>query len=93
MVGNELWSVCPACVRIGTIVGIWGAFIPQAPSLTVLMIASELSTVHQIVTQDFNMRTVCAKMVVPKNVNGDQISVKLKCWQKCLNSLELNQIF
>jgi hypothetical protein len=35
------------------------------------MIAGELNgcTVHQIITQDLNMRKVCAKMV-PKNLNG-----------------------
>jgi hypothetical protein len=39
------------------------------------MIADELNinecTVHQIVTQDLNMRKVCAEMV-PKNLNGNQ---------------------
>jgi hypothetical protein len=41
--------------------------------LTIRIIADEVNdcTVCQIVTQDLNMREVCAKMV-PENLNDDQ---------------------
>jgi hypothetical protein len=60
------------------------------------MIADEFNinecTAHQIVTQDLNMRKVCAKMV-PKKLNDDQKAVKTKLRQKCLKGSKLNNIF
>jgi hypothetical protein len=62
------------------------------------MIADELNInecrVHQIVTQDLNMREVCAKMV-KKIWTMIKKCVEMKCWQKCLNSSKpdfLNQV-
>jgi transposase len=51
------------------------AYIRQDRCLAIRMIADELNinegTVHQIVTQDLNMRKLCAKMV-PEKLNDDQ---------------------
>jgi hypothetical protein len=61
-------------VRTNTNVARVRAFI-QDRRLTIRIIADELNIneymVHPIVTQDLNMRKVCAKMV-PKNLNDDQ---------------------
>jgi len=56
--------------------------------LTLRMISSELNlnrfTVHQILTQDLDMRKVCAKMV-PKNLKTEQ---KASRWDVCLDLLD-----
>jgi hypothetical protein len=53
------------------------------------MIADELNEcmVHQIVTQNLNMRKVCAK-VVPKNVNDNQKAHQNKVLAEMLQLLE-----
>jgi predicted unusual protein kinase regulating ubiquinone biosynthesis (AarF/ABC1/UbiB family) len=53
------------------------------------MIADELNecTVHQIVTQDLNMRKVCAKMV-PKNLNDYQKARRNEVSAEMLERLE-----
>jgi hypothetical protein len=60
-----------ASVRTSTNVDHARAFIRQNRGLTIRKIAIEVNinecTVHQIVTQDLNMRTVFAKMV-PKKI-------------------------
>jgi len=57
-------------------------------SLTLRMISSELNlnrfTIHQILTQDLNMRKVCAKMV-PKNLMTEQ---KVNGRDVCLDLLD-----
>jgi hypothetical protein len=72
---DELRSGSPASVRTSTDVDRVRAFIRQDRRFTIPMITDELDmnecTVHQSVAQDFNMRTVCAKMVL-KNVNDDE---------------------
>jgi hypothetical protein len=65
----------PVSVRTSTNVERVGAFIRQDRRLTFRIITDELDinecTVHQIVTQNLNMRKLCAKMVL-KNFNDDQ---------------------
>jgi hypothetical protein len=50
------------------------------------MIADEC-TVHQTVTEDLNMRMVCAKMV-PKNSSGDQKARRKEVSSEMLEPLE-----
>jgi hypothetical protein len=61
------------------------------------MVANKLNinacTVHQIVTQDFNMRTVCAKMIVPENFNDDQKAHRMKVLVELLEHLETEPDF
>jgi len=56
--------------------------------LTLRMISNELNlnrfTVHQILTQDLDMRKVCAKMV-PKNLTTEQ---KANRWDVCLDFVD-----
>jgi hypothetical protein len=72
---------------------VWGLNIHQDRSLTIRMIADELNEckVHQIVMQDFNMRTVYA-VIVTKN-----FSAQKACWNKVLAEMldwfKLNEIF
>jgi hypothetical protein len=62
-------------VRTSTNVDHVWPFIRQDRRMIIPVIADELNinerTVQQIVTQNLNMRRVCAKMV-PKNLNNDQ---------------------
>jgi hypothetical protein len=60
-------------MRTSTDVNHIKAFIHQDRHLTIQMISDELNEymAHRIVTQDLNIRKVCAK-VVPKNLNDDQ---------------------
>jgi orotate phosphoribosyltransferase-like protein len=62
-------------LRTSTKVGRVRAFFHQYRHLTIRAIADELNinecTAHQLVTQAFNTRKVCAK-IVPKNLNDDQ---------------------
>jgi hypothetical protein len=66
-VQDEPRSGRPASVRISTNVDLVRAFILQDRRLKIRIIADKLNTnectIHQIVTQDLNMRKVCAKMV------------------------------
>ena len=61
------------------------------PRLTLRMINSELNlnrfTVHQIITQDLDMRKVCAKMV-PKNLTTEQKANRRDVCLDLLNRLE-----
>jgi hypothetical protein len=88
---DEPRSVCPASVRTSTNVDHMKAFIHQVRRLTIQMIADKLHInecmVHQIVTQDLNMRKVCAK-VVPKNLNDDQKAHRNKVLAEMLQRLE-----
>jgi hypothetical protein len=97
MVEDEPQSGYPASVRGSTNVDHIRTFICQDQLLTIRMIIDEINinefTVHQIVTQDLNMRKVCAKMI-PKNLNDNQkVHRETKCQQKFLNGLKLNLIF
>jgi hypothetical protein len=69
-VDDEQRSGRPAAVKTNTNVDFVGAFISQDRHLTIRMIAHEFDinecTVHQIVTQNLNMRKMCAKMVPKK---------------------------
>jgi predicted transcriptional regulator len=78
--GEKWWEDGPrsgrlAPVRTSTNVDRVRAFVRQDRRLTIRMIADELNinecTVHKIVTQDPNMRKVCAK-TLPENLNDDQ---------------------
>jgi hypothetical protein len=73
-VEDEPWPGRPASVWTSTNIDRVMAFI-QNWCLTIRIIADELNInecmVHPIVTQDLNMRKVCAKMF-PKNLNDDQ---------------------
>ena len=64
------------------------SFVRSDRRLTLRMISSELNlngfTVHQILTQDLDMRKVCAKMV-PKNLTTEQ---KANRRDVCLDHLE-----
>ena len=59
--------------------------------LTLRMISSELNlnqfTVHQILTQDLDMRKVCAKMV-PKNLMTEQKASRIDVFLDVLDRLE-----
>jgi histone-lysine N-methyltransferase SETMAR len=74
-VADEPRSGHPASVRTSTNVDHVRAFVRQDQRLKIRIITDELNinecTVHQIFTQDFNTRKVCANMV-PKNVNDNQ---------------------
>jgi hypothetical protein len=48
--------------------------------------------VHKIVTQDFDMRTVCAKMV-PKNWNDDQKAHRIEVLAEILERLRTDPYF
>ena len=60
--------------------------------LTLRMISSELNlnrfTVHQILTQDLDMRKVCAKMV-PKNLTTEQKANRRDVFLDFLDHLDL----
>jgi hypothetical protein len=70
-VEDEPRSRRPASVRTSINVDHVKAFIRQDQRLTIRMIVDELNinecTVHKILTQDFNMRTVSAKTIPKKN--------------------------
>jgi hypothetical protein len=74
MVEDDPHSGRPACLRTSTNVDRMRDFICQDRRLTIQIIPNELNinecTVHQIVTEDLNMRKVCAEMV-PKNLNDN----------------------
>jgi hypothetical protein len=81
----------PASVRTSTNVERVRAFIRQDQCLTIRMIVDELNihecTVHQILTQDLNMRTVCAK-TVPKNLDDDPRARRNEASAEMLERLE-----
>ena len=59
--------------------------------LTLRMISSQLNlkrfTVHQILTQDLDMRKVCAKMV-PKNLTTEQKANRRDVWLDLVDRLQ-----
>jgi hypothetical protein len=67
MVEDEPRSLRLASVSASSNVGRMRAFIRQDRRLTIRMIPDELNinerTVHQVFTQDLDMRKLCAKMV------------------------------
>jgi hypothetical protein len=95
-VADELQSGRPACVRTSTNVDHVRAFIHQDRHLTIRMTADELNvndcTVHQIVTQDLNMRKVCAKMV-PNHLNDNQKVHRNQVLVEMLQQLETEPDF
>jgi hypothetical protein len=72
-VEDEPRSGRPAPVRTSTNVDRVRAFLRQDRRSTIRMIADEVNvcTVHQMVTQDVNMRKVLA-MMIPKHLNDNQ---------------------
>jgi hypothetical protein len=58
------------------------------------MIADELNgcTVHQIITQELNMRRVCAKMV-PENLNDDQKACRIEVSEEMLERIKTEPDF
>lgn len=74
-VEDELTSGCPTSARTSKNINPVRAFIRQDRHLTIGMTTNELNinecTVCQIVTQDMNMKKVCAKMG-PKDLNNNQ---------------------
>jgi hypothetical protein len=95
-VEDEQRSGRPASVRTRTNVDRVGAFIRQDRRLMMRIIADEINinecTVHQVVTRDLNMRTVCAKMV-PENLNDDQKAHRNEVSAEMLQRLETEPDF
>jgi hypothetical protein len=91
MVEDEQRSGRPTSVRTNTNVDRVRAFIRQDRSLTIGKITDVINinecTVHQIVTQDFFIKKVCAKMV-PKNLNSDQKAPRNEVTAEILERLE-----
>jgi hypothetical protein len=83
-------------MRTSTNVDRVGSFIRQDRRLTIRTTADDLNinecTVHQIVTQDLNMRNVCAK-TVPRNLNDDQKARGTEVSAESLERLETEPIF
>jgi hypothetical protein len=90
-VEDEQRSGRPAFVRIGTDVNRVRAFVRQDGRSTIGMTADDLNshecTVHQTVTQNLNMRKVCAEMV-SKNLNDDQRARRKEVSAEMLERLE-----
>lgn len=67
------------------------ALIREDRRLTVRMLASEVGinreTVRQIITNDFGMRKLCAKMV-PKNLTTEQKQHRMDVAEDCLEQVE-----
>jgi hypothetical protein len=95
-VEDELRCGRLASMRTSTNVDRVGAFIRQDRRLTIRMIADELnineSTVHRTVTQDLNLRKVCADMV-PKIWNDDQKARRIEVSVEMLEQFETEPDF
>lgn len=90
-VEDEACAGRPVEVRIDANAQRVRALIRQDRRLTVRMLASELcinrETVRQILTNDFGMRKLCAKMV-PKNLSAEQKQHRMDVAKDCLEQAE-----
>jgi gamma-glutamyl phosphate reductase len=95
-VEDEPRSGRPAPVNATKNVDRVGAYIRQDRRLTIRIIADELNinecTDHQNVTQDLNMRKLCAKML-PKKLNDDQKARRNEVSAEMLDRLETEPDF
>ncbi|XP_052748163.1 protein GVQW3-like [Galleria mellonella] len=89
-VEDEARSGRPVEVRTDTNAQRVRALIREDRRLTVRMLASELGmnreTVRQILTDDFRMRKLCAKMV-PKNLSEEQKQHRMTVAEDCLEQV------